>query len=134
MGRRQLFSAEMMPVPVEAANFPCTVRTHPLRRVFNDLGRCHLRQKTSFAGDCAPTVHQDLLRTIRDCKHIIANEFGVSTLATRAPRNGHLARGVKKFRGMAKFVVRWKEAELSMPSESACAAHSRSATSPGMTT
>src|SRR5260370_31210621 len=37
------------------------------------------------------------------------NQFRVSTLATRAAKNGHLARGVKNFSGIAKFVVRWKE-------------------------
>src|SRR6267154_4776444 len=36
----------------------CPVRTHQNWRIFNDLGRPHLRQKTSFAAYCAPAVHQ----------------------------------------------------------------------------
>jgi len=41
------------------ANSTCPVRIHQHWRVFNDLGRSHLRQKTSFAAYCAPTVHQE---------------------------------------------------------------------------
>jgi hypothetical protein len=42
------------------AKSTCPVRTHQHRRIFNKLARCHLRQKTSFASICAPTVHQSL--------------------------------------------------------------------------
>jgi hypothetical protein len=67
------------------ANFPCPVRTHHVSFVLNDLECSQLREMTSFAGYCAPAVHQNLAPSrelnIRD----IPSAGQISPPTTRQP-------------------------------------------------